>query len=101
MAQRVARHPERDYGHLPFVAAPRLVPGPAPRRRNNGSLLGPRMTPRALEKPTIVVFDSGLGGLTVYREIARARPDARYVYAADDVLFPYGAVAEERLIARA
>jgi glutamate racemase len=59
------------------------------------------MTPRALANPTILVFDSGLGGLTVYREVARARPDARYVYAADDALFPYGAIEEDRLIARA
>ena len=34
----------------------------------------------------IGVFDSGVGGLTVFREIARARPDARFVYAADDAL---------------
>jgi glutamate racemase len=26
--------------------------------------------------PTILVFDSGLGGLTVFREIVKARPDA-------------------------
>jgi glutamate racemase len=59
------------------------------------------MTSRALANPTILVFDSGLGGLTVYREVARARPDARFIYAADDALFPYGAIAEDRLIARA
>jgi glutamate racemase len=40
--------------------------------------------------PTILVFDSGLGGLTVFREVVRLRPDARYVYAADDAFFPYG-----------
>ena len=40
--------------------------------------------------PTIMVFDSGLGGLTVFREVARARPDARFVYVADDAFFPYG-----------
>jgi glutamate racemase len=38
-------------------------------------------------QPTILVFDSGLGGLTVFREAARARPDARYVYVADDALW--------------
>ena len=27
-------------------------------------------------RQTILVFDSGLGGLTVYREVAAARPDA-------------------------
>lgn len=50
--------------------------------------------------PTILVFDSGLGGLTVFREVAAARPDARFVYVADDAVFPYGALAEPALIAR-
>jgi glutamate racemase len=51
-------------------------------------------------RPTILVFDSGLGGLTVLREIVRARPDARYVYVADDAFFPYGQHAEAALIGR-
>jgi glutamate racemase len=50
--------------------------------------------------PTILVFDSGLGGLTVHREIAKARPDARFVYAADDAFFPYGRQPEAVLIER-
>jgi len=50
--------------------------------------------------PTILVFDSGLGGLTVYREIAAARPDARFVYIADDAAFPYGDMREDALITR-
>jgi glutamate racemase len=49
---------------------------------------------------TILVFDSGLGGLTVYREIAAARPGANFVYAADDAAFPYGAMAEPTLTQR-
>ena len=103
MAQRAALGPKRNYGRLPFVAGPKLVPGPMPtrsERRAHESLLAPAMTARPLTNPTILVFDSGLGGLTVYREIARARPDARYVYAADDALFPYGAIQEDRLITR-
>jgi glutamate racemase len=56
--------------------------------------------PRALPSPTILIFDSGLGGLTVYREIVAARPDARLVYAADDAVFPYGLMNESALIAR-
>jgi glutamate racemase len=56
--------------------------------------------PRALSAPTILVFDSGLGGLTVFREVAKARPDARFIYVADDALFPYGAVEAPRLIER-
>ena len=51
-------------------------------------------------RPTILVFDSGLGGLTVYREIAAVRPDADFIYLADDAGFPYGAMAEPALIAR-
>jgi glutamate racemase len=50
--------------------------------------------------PCILVFDSGLGGLTVFREIVRARPDASFVYAADDAFFPYGRKEEPALVAR-
>jgi glutamate racemase len=50
--------------------------------------------------PTILVIDSGLGGLTVLREVVRARPDARYVYVADDVFFPYGHHSEDEIVAR-
>ena len=46
------------------------------------------------------MFDSGLGGLTVLREIVRARPDAHYVYVADDAFFPYGHHSEDQIIAR-
>jgi len=49
---------------------------------------------------TILVFDSGLGGLTVYREIAAVRPDAHFVYAADDLNFPYGRLTEAEVAAR-
>ncbi len=50
--------------------------------------------------PTILVFDSGVGGLSVFREIAKARPDAHFVYAADDAGFPYGALSDAVLVAR-
>src|ERR1700744_1367957 len=51
-------------------------------------------------RQSILVFDSGLGGLTVYREIAAARPDADFLYVADDAAFPYGALKEATLIER-
>jgi glutamate racemase len=50
--------------------------------------------------PTILLFDSGLGGLTVYRAVREARPDAQFVYVADDAFFPYGSHTEEALVAR-
>jgi glutamate racemase len=49
---------------------------------------------------TILIFDSGLGGLTVLREVAKARADARYIYIADDAFFPYGDHGEAELIGR-
>jgi glutamate racemase len=58
------------------------------------------MPPSRTAELTILVFDSGLGGLTVFREVAAVRPDARYVYVADDAAFPYGDLAEETLITR-
>ena len=54
----------------------------------------PRRAPRAL------VFDSGLGGLSVLAEIRRLRPDVEIVYAADDAAFPYGRLGETALVAR-
>ncbi len=54
----------------------------------------PRRAPRAL------VFDSGLGGLSVLAEVRRLRPDVGIVYAADDAAFPYGRLSEAALVAR-
>ena len=56
-------------------------------------------SPRA-RAPRILVFDSGLGGLTVFAEIVKLRPDADYVYAADEAGFPYGALPESALAPR-
>ncbi|MGL4729160.1 MAG: glutamate racemase [Bosea sp. (in: a-proteobacteria)] len=50
--------------------------------------------------PRILVFDSGLGGLTVFDEVAKARPDSDFIYVADDAAFPYGALSVEALEAR-
>jgi len=50
--------------------------------------------------PTILVFDSGLGGLTVFREIVKARPHCSYVYVADDEFFPYGHHSEDAVVGR-
>ncbi len=54
----------------------------------------------ALKTPKIIVFDSGLGGLTVYRELRAALPDAHYLYVADTDAFPYGNLHKDELITR-
>jgi glutamate racemase len=103
MASNKAASPNRGTqrnARLPLVAAPRLVPAAGYRGSLRSVLVGPSVTPRLMRFPAILVFDSGVGGLTVFREIARARPDARLTYVADDALFPYGKVPEDALIAR-
>jgi glutamate racemase len=103
MASNKAASPGRGTqrsARLPLVAAPRLVPAAGYRGSLRSVLVGPSVTPRLMRSPAILVFDSGVGGLTVFREIARARPDARLTYVADDALFPYGRVPEEALVAR-
>ncbi|MBV9555554.1 MAG: glutamate racemase [Pseudolabrys sp.] len=60
----------------------------------------PSARPLASSAPNVLLFDSGLGGLTVFREVIRARHDARYLYVADDAFFPYGAHEQAALVAR-
>jgi glutamate racemase len=50
--------------------------------------------------PIVLVFDSGLGGLTVLAEVMRLRPDAHCIYVADDAGFPYGRLTEPALVGR-
>jgi glutamate racemase len=50
--------------------------------------------------PKLLVFDSGLGGLTVCGEVARLLPDVHIIYAADNAAFPYGELGEDALVAR-
>ncbi|WP_328838078.1 glutamate racemase [Methylobrevis albus] len=48
----------------------------------------------------LLVFDSGLGGLSVVAEIRRQLPSAAIAYLADTAVFPYGDLGEEALVAR-
>ena len=42
------------------------------------------------EAGPILVFDSGIGGLSVLAAARQRLPDARFIYVADDAAFPYG-----------
>jgi glutamate racemase len=46
-------------------------------------------------RPTIGVFDSGVGGLTVLRAIARLVPNANYIFFGDTARLPYGTKSQE------
>lgn len=52
-------------------------------------------------KPGIGVFDSGVGGLSVLRELRRELPGARVLYYADSAYCPYGARSQADIRARA
>lgn len=51
-------------------------------------------------KPTILFFDSGVGGLSVYRETRALLPDYHYLYCFDNAFFPYSERAEEDIVSR-
>ncbi|MGE9553082.1 glutamate racemase [Erwinia amylovora] len=64
-----------------------------------GSITSAAVTPSE-ERPTVMVFDSGVGGLSVYDEIRQLLPDLHYIYAFDNVAFPYGEKSEEFIVDR-
>jgi glutamate racemase len=47
--------------------------------------------------PTIGVFDSGFGGLTVLRALLPLIPDAHYIYLGDTARLPYGAKSQNTI----
>ncbi len=58
------------------------------------------MTNGTPELKPILVFDSGIGGLTVLREARLLMPERGFIYVADDAGFPYGGWEEGPLKAR-
>jgi glutamate racemase len=61
----------------------------------------PRATPaearEARQQAPIGVFDSGVGGLTVLRELLRELPDERFIYFGDTGNCPYGVRPEAQI----
>lgn len=51
-------------------------------------------------KPTVLVFDSGVGGLSVYDEVRALLPGLHYLYAFDNGAFPYGEKSETIIVER-
>jgi glutamate racemase len=61
----------------------------------------PRATPaearEARQRAPVGVFDSGVGGLTVLRELLRELPDERFIYFGDTGNCPYGVRPEAQI----
>jgi len=55
---------------------------------------------RMCELPSgpVLIFDSGIGGLTVLREARMVMPERHFVYVADNAAFPYGDWEEDALL---
>ena len=49
----------------------------------------------------IGIFDSGIGGLSVFREIRKLLPEQSYIYYSDSAHCPYGEKSKEYIIERA
>ncbi|MDO4430843.1 MAG: glutamate racemase [Lonepinella koalarum] len=53
-----------------------------------------------MAKPTILFFDSGVGGLSVYAEVRKLLPDCHYLYCFDNAFFPFSEKSESTIIDR-
>lgn len=51
-------------------------------------------------QPNVLIFDSGVGGLSVYQEIQAKLPQLNYTYLFDNAAYPYGELAQDALLQR-
>ncbi len=49
-------------------------------------------------KGSIGVFDSGFGGLNIFREIIKELPEYNYLYLGDTARAPYGSRSQEVIL---
>ena len=49
------------------------------------------------DKP-IGIFDSGVGGVTVLKELQKLLPNEDYIYIGDTASFPYGSKSKKTII---
>ena len=57
-----------------------------------------KLSPQSSVLSPIGVFDSGVGGLTVFREISRALPHQPLIYLGDSARVPYGTKSPQTVI---
>ncbi|KXF82549.1 glutamate racemase [Enterovibrio coralii] len=49
---------------------------------------------------SVLIFDSGVGGLSVFQEISALMPNQHVIYAFDNAAFPYGELDDDVLVSR-
>nr|WP_275667390.1 glutamate racemase [Vibrio sp. Isolate24] len=52
------------------------------------------------QQPKVLIFDSGVGGLSVFQEIEKKLPQLDYIYLFDNAAYPYGELNHETLVSR-
>lgn len=58
------------------------------------------MSAMAGQRAPILIFDSGVGGLSVLATVHETLPDQDVVYLADNACFPYGDLSDDQIIQR-
>ena len=53
-----------------------------------------------LKHPSVLIFDSGVGGLSVYKEVKALVPQVKCTYLFDNEAYPYGELPQDTLIQR-
>ena len=49
-----------------------------------------------MNEKAIGIYDSGVGGLTVFKEIKKKMPEENIIYLGDTKRFPYGSKSKEK-----
>ncbi|EIY8043486.1 glutamate racemase [Vibrio vulnificus] len=55
---------------------------------------------KSSNQPNVLVFDSGVGGLSVFQEINKLLPHLNYYYLFDNQAYPYGELSPQTLLNR-
>lgn len=55
---------------------------------------------KSSNQPNVLVFDSGVGGLSVFQEMNKLLPHLNYYYLFDNQAYPYGELAQYTLLSR-
>ena len=51
-----------------------------------------------MDNRPIGIFDSGVGGITVLKEIQKELPNEDYIYLGDTENFPYGEKSQDEIV---
>lgn len=70
------------------------------KRPPSPSIIATKTIEKVMIVKSVLIFDSGVGGLSVFKEIAKAMPEQHIIYAFDNAAFPYGELADDVLVSR-